>query len=65
MIMQTELDQDLTLVWCSHAYPVNYVLQLKLLCFHKVLIHGLRYILLAFLVVGKTKIQNMIIQVKN
>ena len=53
--MQTDLDQDLTLVLCSQAYPVNYILQLKLWCFHKALMHGLRYILLVSLVVGKTK----------
>ena len=55
LIMQTDLDQDLTLVWLSQAYLVNYVLQLKLSCFHKLLMHGLRYILLIFLVVEKTK----------
>ena len=40
LILQTDLDQDLTLVWCSQAYSVNYLLQLKLWCFHKVLMHG-------------------------
>ena len=53
--MQIDFDQDLTLVWCSQTYLVNYVLPLKLWYFYKTLMYELRYILLVFLEVGKTK----------